>query len=161
MASALPFTFRPIKMYDNKEFHAYVHEGLYMVGPWHWSGRDSTFFKRFAPIPEDIEDRFASFAPTFATLETLQKIWPRSAKYDHTQYSFVGSPLVKTYTDGSGKITIKAAFKHRVTGDIVLLSGTNTLPKEGSNPALTEGWNVYTADMVAPAIFWDILLANI
>jgi hypothetical protein len=158
--SFIPYL-RPLKMYHNKEYHAYVSEGLYIVGKWHWTGRDAAFWRRLPAIPVEVEDRAIGYTPAFATVETQKRVWPRDSGYDPSEFTFVGSPINKIYTNGTGKITIKAAFRNRTTGDIVLLTGTNRLPTEKNVPALVDGWYTYTADMVAPAIFWDILLDNV
>lgn len=160
--SAMSFnpSFRPMKMYYYKEFHVCV--GTNRVGEWKKSyRRDVTYWKSIVPIPASVEDRTIGYTPAFATVETQKRVWPRDSGYDPSEFTFVGSPINKIYTNGTGKITIKAAFRNRTTGDIVLLTGTNRLPTEKNVPALVDGWYTYTADMVAPAIFWDILLDNV
>jgi hypothetical protein len=152
------FFFRPLRAYDDKEYHAF--SGSLRPGLVRWTGRDTAYFKQFAPIPDSVADRTLGYVATFATQETLNKIWPSGSSRDNSDYIFIGSPIIKNYSDG--KITIKAALRHRTTDIIVLLTGTNTKPeKESTVASVTEGWFSYNADMVAPAIFWDNLLANI
>ena len=162
MSSAVvtgPFYLRPLVAYDHKEYHAF--SGSIRPGLVRWTSRDAAYFKQFLPISDSVADRTLGYVAAFATQETLNKIWPSGSRRSPTDYIFIGSPIIKNYTDGSGKITIKAALKHRTTGDVVLLTGTNLKPKESTVDSVTEGWFSYNADMVAPAIFWDILLANI
>ena len=153
------FFLRPLVAYDNKEYHAF--SGSIRPGVVRWESRDAAYFRQFPPIADSVTDRTFGYVAAFATKETLNKIWPRTSERSPADYIFVGSPMVKNFTDGSGKITIKAALKHRTTGAVVLLTGTNMKPKERTVDSLAEGWHSYTADMVAPAIFWDNLLNNI
>jgi hypothetical protein len=153
------FFLRPLVAYANKEYHAF--SGSIRPGLVRWTSRDASYFRQFPPISDSVTDRTLGYIAAFATKETLRKVWPRTSSRDPVDYIFVGSPIVKNYTDGSGKITIKAALKHRITEDIVLLTGTNIKPKESTEESLETGWYSYNADMVAPAIFWDNLLTNI
>lgn len=49
---------------------------------------------------------------------------------------------------------IKAAFKHIMTGDIVLTTASNTIPERAYVDSIVSGWYVYKADMIAPPCFW-------
>jgi hypothetical protein len=155
---------RPMKMYGLREYH--IFSGSTHPGNVKWD-RTREQIAILSPIPTSVINRNIDkygniYSIKEPSMEVLQRIFPLVPERNYLNYELLFCIEKRiTQSNGSIAIWIKGAIKHRVTNEIVLLTGTNIEPEEKNVSSIEHGWYSYKADMTAPPLFWDLLLAVI